>query len=314
MNLSHLARFDLVTIRLALACAQSGSQSQAAREGHLAVAAASRRLREFEEALGSPLFERHARGLTLTAAGRVFVRHGLALMQAMSQLGDEISDLQQGVARHIRLCANTAALNQFLPPLLAAYADHAPHIRLDLEEQVSEGVIAALREGRCDVGIFVEGQPVDDLRAQPFRNDELVVVLPRKHPLARSRKPLAIADALDQDWIGLNAGAASMQQLQQSALSAGKPLKLRMQVRSFDAVCHLVASGLGIALLPKAATQPMLDTMQLVSRPVAEAWGKRRLMVAVGVGVRTDDPAIQGLLSFLLEPSQNAKARRQTEQ
>ena len=309
MNLSHLIRFDLVTIRLALACAQSGSLSQAAREVHLAVAAASRRLREFEEALGSPLFERHARGLTLTPAGRVFVRHGLALMQSMSQLGDEISDLQQGVARHIRLCANTAALNQFLPPLLAAYAEQVPQVRLDLEEQVSEGVVAALREGRCDVGIFVEGPDIGDLRCQAFRQDELVFVLPRKHPLARARKPLPIAEALDQDWIGLNAGAASMQQLQQSALTAGKPLKLRMQVRSFDAVCHLVASGLGIALLPKAATAPLLQGMQLVSRPLAEPWARRRLMVATGIGVRADDPAIQGLLAFLREPSQNTKAK-----
>jgi DNA-binding transcriptional LysR family regulator len=127
--------------------------------------------------------------------------------------------------------------------------------------------------------------------------------------LARSRKPLPIAEALDQDWIGLNAGAASMQQLQQSALTAGKPLKLRMQVRSFDAVCHLVASGLGIALLPKAATAPLLQAMQLVSRPLAEPWARRRLMVATGIGVRADDPAIQGLLAFLREPSQNTKAK-----
>lgn len=309
MKLSHLNRFDLVTLRLALACAQSGSLSQAAREVHLAVAAASRRLREFEDALGSPLFQRHARGLTPTAAGHVFVRHGLALMQTMSQLGDEITDLQQGVARHIRLCVNTAALNQFLPPLLAAYAQHAPQVRLDLEEQVSEGVVTALREGRCDVGIFAEGPEVGDLHPLPFRQDELVLVLPRRHPLARSRKPLAIADVLDQDWIGLNAGAAAMQQLQQSALALGKPLKLRMQVRSFDAVCHLVASGLGIAVLPKAATQPLLDVMPLVSRPLAEPWAQRRLMVATGVGARADDPVIQALLAFLREPSQNTKAR-----
>ena len=99
--------------------AQTGSLTGAAREAHLALAAASRRIRELEESLGSPLFERHARGLLPTAAGRVFVKHGLALLQSLEQMDAELADLRQGIARHIRLCASTAAINQFLPPLLA---------------------------------------------------------------------------------------------------------------------------------------------------------------------------------------------------
>ncbi|MDB5844713.1 MAG: LysR family transcriptional regulator, partial [Polaromonas sp.] len=67
----NLARFDLVSIRLAVDCAQTGSLTAAARGAHLALGAASRRLRELEDALGEPLFERHARGLVPTAAGRV---------------------------------------------------------------------------------------------------------------------------------------------------------------------------------------------------------------------------------------------------
>jgi DNA-binding transcriptional LysR family regulator len=92
--------------------------------------------------------------------------------------------------------------------------------------------------------VFVEGPDTTGLSPRPFRRDELVMVLPRKHRLA-GRKPLAFADALDEDWISLNTGAAMLQQLQQAALAANRPLRLRMQVRSFDAVCHLVASGLG---------------------------------------------------------------------
>lgn len=302
----NLARFDLVSIRLAVACAQTGSLTAAARNSHLALAAASRRIRELEAALGDALFERHARGLLLTAAGRVFVRHGLMLLHTMEQLDGELADLRHGIARHVRLCASTAAINQFLPPLLARYAQLEPQLRIDLDEQVSEAVVAALREGRADLGIFVEGPDTAGLDTHVFRHDELVLVLPAGHRLAGDKTPLAFSDALDEEWISLTAGAAMLQQQQQAALAANRPLKLRMQVRSFDAVCHLVASGLGIAMLPKTAALPIMRTMKLSWRPLAEPWAQRRLLLARPQG--QSDAGITALIAFLIEPSQNAKA------
>ena len=304
MQLMNLARFDLVSIRLAVACAQTGSLTAAARTANLALAAASRRIRELEDALGDPLFERHARGLLPTAAGRVFVRHGLTLLQTMEQLGSELADLRHGIARHVRLCASTAAISQFLPPLLARYAEREPQVRVDLDEQVSEAVVAALREGRADLGIFVEGPDTAGLQTHVFRHDELVLVLPAGHRLAGAKTPLAFIDTLDEEWISLAAGAAMLQTQQQAALSANRQLKLRMQVRSFDAVCHMVASGLGIAMLPKTAALPLMRAMKLGWRPLADTWARRRLLVARPLG--QSDPGIAALVAFLVEPSQNA--------
>lgn len=304
----NLARFDLVSVRLAVACAQSGSLTAAARDNHLALAAASRRVRELESALGGPLFERHARGLLPTAAGRVFVKHGLTLLQTMEQLGGELDDLRRGTVRHIRLCASSAAISQFLPPLLARYAQHCPQVHIDLEEQVSEGVVSTLREGRADVAVFVEGPDIAGLQTRLFRHDELVLIVPPGHRLARGKKAIAFSDTLDEEWITLTAGAAMLQQQQQAALSANRPLKLRMQVRSFDAVCHMVASGLGVAVLPKGAILAMVGNMNLAWRPLSDAWARRRLLMATPGGQQ--DAGIEQLLDFLAEPSQNAKARR----
>ena len=302
----NLARFDLVSIRLAVACAQTGSLTAAARTAHLALAAASRRIRELEAALGDTLFERHARGLLPTAAGRVFVRHGLTLLQTMEQLEGELADLRHGIARHVRLCASTAAINQFLPPLLARYAVREPQVHVDLDEQVSEAVVAALREGRADLGIFVEGPDTAGLDLHVFRHDELVLVLPAGHRLAGVKTPLAFIDTLDEEWISLTAGAAMLQKQQQTALAANRALKLRMQVRSFDAVCHMVASGLGIAMLPKTAALPIMRAMKLSWRPLADTWAQRRLLVARPQG--QTDAGISALIAFLVLPSQNAKA------
>jgi DNA-binding transcriptional LysR family regulator len=301
----NLARFDFVSIRLAVACAQSGSLTSAARACNLVLPAASRRIRELESALGDPLFERHSRGLAPTAAGRAFVRHGLALLQEMDNLVAELADLRQGVVRHIQLCSSTAAINQFLPPLLARYAERNADVRVDVEEQVSEQVVTALREGRADIGAFVEGPDTQGLDVRDFRSDELVLILPAGHPLA-GRTPISFVDTLDEQWISLNAGAAMLQTQQQAALAAGRNFKLRMQVRSFDAVGHMVASGLGIAALPKQAALPIVRAMKLGWRPLADTWAQRQLKV----GIRPDaDPAIVALRDFLCAPpSRIAKA------
>ena len=301
----NLARFDLVSIRLVVDSARHGSLSAAAREAHLALAAASRRVRELEDAIGEPLFERHGRGLRPTPAGRVFARHGLALMQSMEQLATELSDLRQGVAKHIRLSANTAAINQFLPPLLARYAREQRQVRVELDEQLSTSVVTALREGRADVGVFAEGPDTQGLACQVFRRDELVLVLPAGHRLA-GRGPIGFAEALEEDWITLSDGAALLLKQQQTALAAGRPLRIRMQVRSFDAVCHLVASGLGIAVLPKNAVQALIGPMRLRCRTLSDGWATRHLLVATRA--ETVEPAVDALVRFLVQPSQKAKS------
>jgi DNA-binding transcriptional LysR family regulator len=315
----NLARFDMVSIQLAVACARTGSLTAAARDSHLALAAASRRIRDLEAALGGPLFERHARGLTATPAGKIFAKHGLILLQQMGLLSAELSDLQQGVARHIRLWASTAAISQFLPPLLAAYSAALPQVRIDLEEQVSEVVVASLRDGRADVGIWVEGPATEGLDSQLFAHDELVLVLPAGHRLATARSAIDFADTLAEDYIGLNTGAAMLVRQQQTAQALGLPLKLRMQVRSFDAVCHLVASGLGIAILPQAAAWPIMQSMQLASRSLTDGWARRRLLVATRAGEA--DAGILDFVRFLAEAgpercqtSQKAKALRRKKQ
>jgi DNA-binding transcriptional LysR family regulator len=302
----NLARFDFVSIRLAVVCARTGSLTEAAHECNLVLPAASRRVRDLEKALGGPLFERHSRGVKPTALGRAFMKRGMAILQELDNLMHELADARQGIVRHVHVCAGTAAITQFLPPLLAEYGELRPEVQVELEEQVSQQVVAMVREGRADLGVFVAGADVRGLDVRDFRNDELVLILPTGHPLG-GRSPLAFVDTLDEHWISLNAGAAMLQAQQQAAMEAGRPLKLRMQVRSFDAVGHMVASGLGIAALPKGAAVPIARAMKLQWRPLADAWAVRQLQVAI----RPDaDATVVALRDFLLPTSQTAKSGR----
>jgi DNA-binding transcriptional LysR family regulator len=176
---------------------------------------------------------------------------------------------------------------------------------------VSDAVVAAVREGRADLGVFVEGVETDGLDCRLFRHDELILVLPPRHPL-NGRGAIPFADALGEDLISLAEGAALLQKQHEAAHAAGRPLRLRMQVRSFDAVCHLVASGLGIAVLPRTAALPILAAMKLRWRALSDPWASRRLLVATRSG--PVDPAVQDLVEFLAEPSQKAKPARRNRQ
>lgn len=293
----NLARFDLLSLRLALWCAQGRTLTAAAQDCHLATAAASRRLRELEAALGVALFDRVAHTLVPTAAARAFVPHVVAVLAGIERLVADLGDLKLGVARRLRLVSSTAALNQFLPPLLSRWSAVHPGWHIDLDEQVSSRVVAAVRERRADVGILVEGADLEGLDARLFRHDELAVLLPPRHALARGREPLAFASLLDEDWVGLSSGAAVLAQQQQAAVAAGKALRLRMQVRSFDAACQLVAAGLGLALLPRSAVVPMARSLGVALRPLADPWSRRRMLVAWRADA--SDPQVDALVEFL---------------
>lgn len=300
----NLARFDFVSIRLAVLCAQTGSLTMAARQCNLVLPAASRRIKDLEATLGFQLFDRHSRGLVVTSAGRVFMRRGLALLREMDALAAELHDLHHGVMRHIRLFSSTAAINQFLPPLLAQYEVMNPEVQVDLTEQVSAQVVLALRDGRADVGVFVQGPDTEGLDVVDFRRDELILIAPKNHRLAK-RSPIAFADTLDESWISLNPGAALLQQQHSAAMAAGRPLKLRTQVASLDAVAHMVAAGLGIGMLPKAAAMPIIREKKLAWRPLSDAWARRRLQL----GIRKEaDSDVRRFRDHLQKTSQNAKA------
>ncbi len=189
--------------------------------------------------------------------------------------------------------------------LMAPAVKLADESGLPYAETVVVGdVVPALLEGVADIGVFADAVDPRGLECHFFRHDELVLVLPAGHRLA-GRGPVSLVDALDEDWITLSDGAALLQRLQEAAMAARRPLRVRMQVRSFDTVCHLVASELGIAVLPRHAAMPLVRSMDLRWRPLSDPWASRNLVAAVRPG--TQDPTTLSLLRFLVEPSQDTK-------
>lgn len=273
------ARIDFVTLRLFCAVAQSGSITKGAARCHLALSAASRRLADFEDAVGAPLLDRTAQGVRLTPAGHVAMQHAMRLSQGFDLFGGELAEYAQGYRGHVRLWANMSALTEFLPDMLGRFMVRHPEIKVEIEERLSGEIARALVEGLADIGVFAEGTPVDGLTVRPFQTHELVLICARDHALASQRR-VTFQEALAYPFVGLSRGSSLLDLATAQAQVARLPLRLRVQVSSFGAMCRMVGAGLGLGVLPRAACAPLLRAYALKALRLDEPWAERRLQVA----------------------------------
>ena len=281
-------RFDLTTLDLVLAIADTRSITRGAEREHLALAAASKRLSDLEARFGVPLFERRARGVEPTEAGRALVRHVRGLRSQLHALESEVAEFSRGVQGHLRIAANAGAISECLPPDLAAFSQAHPKIRISLEDQTSAEVQAAVAEGRADVGIFVPPLLDNRLATRVYRHGTLAVMVPAGHVLARAltRKRgarLRFEQLLDHDIVGLHHGAAVHELMRAEAEGRGRALKARLQVRGFDAIAQLVEAGLGVAVLPAAVAQRLAQLFRVAVLGLDEPWAERDYLLCFRV-------------------------------
>jgi DNA-binding transcriptional LysR family regulator len=270
---------DLASLSLFLHAAESRSLSKAAERSHIALAAASRRIASLEQMLGVSLLERSSRGVKPTLAGSALALHARQILQNVERLNAELAEYASGSRGRIRLHANTSALTQFLPPQLASFAAKYPDIRLELEEQRSLTIVQALVEGATDIGIIVKGPPTEGLQTFAYRRDQLVAVLPKTHSV-RGRS-IEFERLLDYDFATLESTSSICRVLLAAAAGANRPLRLRVQVWSFEAMCSMVQAGLGIGILPDAAAKTYARPLGLRVVSLADAWARREHLVCV---------------------------------
>ena len=276
----NLHRLDLVSLSLFSQVVRSGSISKGALLANLAVGAASKRISDLEAAVGAALFERHSRGITPTAAGLALARHAQRILGDVNLLAAELHDHASGIVGVARLWANTSAITQFLPADIAAFASANPAIRIELAELNSNEIVLGVLEGRADIGIFADRTPALGLHLMPYREDRLVLVVPAGHALAR-RRSLRFEEAADFDVVSLSQGTSLAQRLQVETEAMGRRLRVRIQVRSFDAMCQMVAAGLGVAVLPSDAVRALVRSLNLRQIPLTDAWARRQLLIGV---------------------------------
>jgi DNA-binding transcriptional LysR family regulator len=286
--------FDLTDLRLYLNILDTGNITAGAARSHLSLAAASARIRAMEASLGVEFLQRNRRGVSPTPAGNALARHARVLLQQAERLQQELAEYAQGVKGQVRLLCNTTAITEYLPELLADFLHSHPNLDIDLQELPSTRITHALRQGAADIGIVSDAVDTDGLQTRAFRDDPLVLIMPREHPLAQATS-VSFTDTLHHDYVSLNANSALAVYLEEQALHAGLRMQIRIRADGFDGVMRMVARGAGLAIVPLASVERGSGGLPFKSLALQEPWGQRKLLLCA-----RDFTALPGYAKALL--------------
>jgi DNA-binding transcriptional LysR family regulator len=272
--------FDLTDLRLFIHIAESGSLTRAAERMHLSLGAASNRIKELESRFGMRLLYRENKGVQLSPAGETLLSHAQQFMQQLERLKSDMQQYNNGIKGHIRIFANTTAVTEFMPQVLGSFLASHPQVNVALEERLNADIVRGVQDGTADIGIAagpVHGQGLEIIN---FSTDRLVLVTARDHPLAAAAH-LRFADTLSFAQVGLHEGSSLWHFLSRIVSESGQRLQLRIQVRSFEAMCRMIEADVGIGILPQSAAQRHSQTMRLALVELDETWAVRERSVVL---------------------------------
>lgn len=272
--------FDLTDLRLLIYIAELKSLTRSAERIHMSLAAASSRVKELEARFGIRLIYRENKGIRLSPAGETLLHHAQLFMQQVERLKSDLQQYNNGIKGHIRIFANTTAVTEFMPEVLGNFLAKFPNVDVALEERLNQEILRGILEGTADIGIVAGQVPGHGLEIINFSTDRLVLATSLHHPVA-AFKHIHFAETLGYDHIGLYEGSTLQHFLNQLVAESGKTLRLRIQVRSFEAMCRMVEANVGIAILPQSAAIRHRRSMRLAIVELSEPWAVRERSIVI---------------------------------
>jgi len=261
--------FDLVDLRLMVHIAEVNSLTKGAELSHISLPAASTRIKNLEESIGTKLLYRTSQGVTLTPPGQAFVHHARRVQGQIQHLRGDLQEYTSGIKGHLRVFANTTALGEYLPPVLRSYLLSHPDVNIDLRERLSHDIVRAVSEGQTDIGIVAGLVRTESLQTIPYRSDRLVLVA------------IDFADTLDFDHVALHESSAIHAFLRQVCDQLHRPLRLRIQVGNFEAACRMIEANVGVGILPESAARRHAQNIAIAIVPLNDPWALRAMQICV---------------------------------
>jgi DNA-binding transcriptional LysR family regulator len=278
MTCEHAMRFDLVDLQLFVAIADSGSITHGAARANLALASASARIKGLEADLGVALVRRRRRGVELTAAGESLRDHARTIMHQVVMMQGDISAFSSGVKASVHLLANTSGLSEHLPKALGVFLREYPEISLDVEERESADIVGAISGGAADLGFAAEHAVPAHFERFSFSEDRLMLVVPKRSEFS-NRRHIDFVEVGNRDFVGLTNTTALAIHIGRHAARLGVRLQVRARLRDFDAICRMVAAGVGVAVVPEAAARRCAQSMPIAPLAIRDDWANRRLVI-----------------------------------
>lgn len=213
-------------------------------------------IQQLEAELGTRLFERGTRFVRLTAAGSLFLREANQILHAVERAASLTRSAGAGVVGRLRVSFVPSAAYTFLPAAVSRFGPQFPDVELDLAEGVTPEVMRDVLSGETDVGL-VRSMPGDDRAVETYvaQEERLIVALPVAHPLAR-RQRIPLGLLRHEDFVASHGMRVPgfRSQIREACEEAGFEPRVRHEAVTIPTIVSLVSGGLGVALVPQAAS------------------------------------------------------------
>jgi DNA-binding transcriptional LysR family regulator len=256
-------------LRYFVAVAEERHFGRAAQRLHMAQPPLSQQIKQLEEQLGTPLFERTTRKVELTPAGELLLERGRRILADLEELESDVVQVGQGAAGVLRVGLAGSATYRLLPPLVQRARTEMPGLRLTVRgEMLTPQMVGDLEEGRLDVAVL--RPPVDspEVELHYLEHDELVAALPADSPWAQ-RDALELAELAGEPFVGYPAPSVVTRIFREACRREGFIPRVVQEAAETSTLLALVAAGMGIALVP--ITTSGFALQGIVFRPVREA-------------------------------------------
>ena len=254
-----------------------------------------------EKSLSLRLFDRTGREARLTKAGEVFLRYASKLLTIRKDLLNALSEFSQGIRGELSLGASTIPGEYLLPRLMGDFKEDHPHFTLSLKIADTKEIIQDVLQGHVELGMIGAKVNHPSLHYERYEEDEIIVVAPSGHPLAR-KKRAGFEDLLKEPWIIREEGSGTQMAIENALRKKGKSLKefnVVMEMGSTSSMKEGVKAGLGLAFISERAVEDELNQGRF-SRIAVEGMGSisRQIYIVSHQG-RTFSPIGMEFLRFL---------------
>jgi len=290
---------QLLTLRTVV---DKGSFSHAAEELGISQPAVSFQIRALEERIGQRLLDRSGRRVTLTDAGRVVDSHARRMLALEDELMREVAGLSDHLSGPLVLGSSTGPGELLLPHLLGGFKRDNPEVEISLVVQDTQTVCDRVLEDEIELGVVGAARPHRGLVFEPFVRDELVVICPPGHALAK-RKRIALADLAAQPLILQQRGSGVRAVLEAAFRAAGirmRDLDVTLEIGLQQSVRVAVLDGLGITVISRLAVERDLAEGRLVAVEVEGAVLARDFSLVRHAG-RTPSRVSEGFVEYARE-------------
>jgi LysR family transcriptional activator of glutamate synthase operon len=240
---------ELRHLRCLVTLADERQFTRAAQRLGIAQPALSQQIRRLEAEMGLPLVDRTTRSVQLTAAGLRLVGHARRMLHEAELAVAELQDLRGLKAGRLAVGASHTIGALDLSRLLAEFHRRFPDVELRVQDDVSLELAAALNRGELDLAFMTMAGESHALESHLVSREPLTCIVPPAHPLAE-RSSLRMSDVAGETFVVFRRGATIRRRVDEAAEAAGFSPRVLFETNSVGRMGSLVATGLGIAVLP----------------------------------------------------------------